>query len=222
MASTTASPTPFTRRSSSSEPNGPSESRSARIRCASVGPILGSARISHSWARSRSTGPADETPRSLGCSADCGSILVPFFLFFVAELSTCPASDPSDVEMPVLTGRFDRCRLPPPLRSTESAESTATICRCRSALAAALGGGGSALSAFVARTPAPSVSTAERNTRARFSDGVGMREDRAPRGALVHRSSAPRCRSRGWRALRLGCTVTCPSAPCLATVRSQS
>ena len=104
-----------------------------------------------------------------------------------AESGRAAASEPSDVEIPMAFSRFDRRCLPPPeIFCTESAESTATIWRCSSARAAALGGGGWALSALVARTPAPSVSTAERKTRARFSAGVGMHEDRArsPRSGI--------------------------------------
>lgn len=191
MAFTTPSPTPLTRRNSSREPNGPSESRLARMRRARPGPTFGSERISHSWARSRSIGPPGAAPMSRGSPSDGNRSFARLPRFARLPLSgRADASDPSDVEIPTAFGLFDRRCLPPLIRSTESAESTATIWRCRSARAAALGGGGSALRAFVARTPAPSVSMAERNTRARFSAGVGMREDRAGARDRGHRSDA--------------------------------
>lgn len=191
MALATPSPTPFTRRSSPSEPKGPSESRSATIRCASAGPTFGSDTISHSCARSMSTGPPGVAPRSR-VAAPAGDESFVRFLRFDPPLESArtEASDPSDVETPNDFGRFDLWCLPPPACSTESAESTDTIWRCRSARAAALGGGGSALRAFVARTPAPKVSMAERKTRARFSAGVGMREDRAGARRDAHSSTA--------------------------------
>jgi hypothetical protein len=174
-------------------------------------------------------GPPGDAPTSRGWLAPGAKSFAPFRLLRrLAVSGRAAASDPSVVEIPIAFGRFDRCRLPPELRSTESAESTATIWRCRSARAAALGGGGSALSAFVARTPAPRASMAVRNTRARFSAGVGMREDRVIGRGLAHRSDASghntkRRRDHGhcWRTTGAHRSVRAQRDPLHAFIRRQ-
>jgi hypothetical protein len=144
--STIFGPTPRTRSRPANDPNGPRDSRSATMRCASAAPILGSVSISDAGARSRSTGPRTTSGAGAGVATSV-----------VAERGA---------------GRRDGRGRRPRDGAALPCESTAESCAESAPRSPVVGT--TSRAARANRTPAPSASTAPKKRRARRSVRVAM------------------------------------------------